>query len=537
MNNQSHINLDEDNSQLTAAAPRKQRQRAEHLNKKRNRIIANIMIYSGIGILLILCIIVSAILFMGQNGVGITDIDFIDDSLTLRAGHIKQLTVATQPVGNEYALTFSSSDSSIAQVSSDGTVTAQKQGTAVITVTSGGLSAKCTVTVKRDTIDTLKTSLDELNISGGQQINVGCTFSPSDAADRNIVYKSSDSSIAEVDKNGVVKGVQKGTAIITVEDTVTGIRKEITVSVTSLEIPDSMEFFEKEITLEVGDTYTAELKFTPDNISETSAIYYTTDSSVASVTNEGLITAKGVGSCRIEAYYSNDYTLVAIMDVIVIDPFVIIDTDTSDSVPESAPESVPESQPIGKPESDSQYAGKQPDIEVRDGITYVDGILIANKTYSLPSDYNPGVDSEAYNALCEMENAAATDGIVLFVVSGFRDYDTQEAIYNRYVYQSGQAAADTFSARPGHSEHQTGLAFDLNSLEESFGDTPEGKWLAENCCKYGFIIRYPKGKDDITGYMYEPWHVRYLGKDIAQKVYKSGLTLEEYLGITSRYVD
>ena len=188
------------------------------------------------------------------------------------------------------------------------------------------------------------------------------------------------------------------------------------------------------------------------------------------------------------------------------------------------------------PES-TEPPAQEPNIEVIDGITYVDGILIANKTYALPSDFNPGVSDEAYDALTEMEIAAAEDGISLFIVSGYRSYDDQDVIYNRYVSQDGKAEADRYSARPGHSEHQTGYAFDLNSLEEYFADTPEGIWLAENCHKYGFIIRYPKGKEHITGYMYEPWHVRYLGVDIATSVYESGLTLEEYLGITSVYAD
>lgn len=188
------------------------------------------------------------------------------------------------------------------------------------------------------------------------------------------------------------------------------------------------------------------------------------------------------------------------------------------------------------PES-TEPPAQEPNIEVIDGITYVDGILIANKTYALPSDFNPGVSDEAYDALTEMEIAAAEDGISLFIVSGYRSYDDQDVIYNRYVSQDGKAEADRYSARPGHSEHQTGYAFDLNSLEEYFADTPEGIWLAENCHKYGFIIRYPKGKEHITGYMYEPWHVRYLGVDIATSVYESGLTLEEYLGITSEYQD
>lgn len=179
-----------------------------------------------------------------------------------------------------------------------------------------------------------------------------------------------------------------------------------------------------------------------------------------------------------------------------------------------------------------------PDVKVVDGITYVKGIMIANKSYGLPEDYCPGeIVHEADAAYDEMKAAAAKEGVSLHIVSGFRDYETQEVIYNRYVAQDGKAAADRYSARPGHSEHQTGYSMDLNSLSTSFGQTTEGKWLANNCWKYGFIIRYPEGKENITGYMYEPWHVRYLGKDTAKAVYESGLTLEEYLGIDSVYSD
>ena len=170
-------------------------------------------------------------------------------------------------------------------------------------------------------------------------------------------------------------------------------------------------------------------------------------------------------------------------------------------------------------------------------LTYIRGVLIANKTYALPEDYNPGVDKTALNAYYELKNDAQKEGLSFTIVSDFRPYSSQKRIYNNYVARDGKAEADRYSARPGHSEHQTGLAFDLNSLSQSFENTPEGKWLAENCYKYGFIIRYPKGKESVTGYMYEPWHIRYLGKDLAKKVYESGQTLEEYLSITSRYSD
>ena len=117
------------------------------------------------------------------------------------------------------------------------------------------------------------------------------------------------------------------------------------------------------------------------------------------------------------------------------------------------------------------------------------------------------------------------------LVSGYRSYATQEGLYNSYVAKDGEAVANTYSAKPGFSEHQTGLAFDIGSVSRAFEGTAEAKWIEENAHLYGFIVRYPKGKTDITGYIYEPWHVRYLGKEVASKVKQSGLTLEEYLGL------
>lgn len=179
-------------------------------------------------------------------------------------------------------------------------------------------------------------------------------------------------------------------------------------------------------------------------------------------------------------------------------------------------------------------------IAEKDGVTYIVNpygyTLIANKTYSLPAAYAPGdLTKECRAAYNEMAAAAAKDGVNLFIVSGYRSWATQDSLYRRYAAQDGTAAADTYSARPGHSEHQTGLAMDLNSLSGSFANTKEGKWLAANAHKYGFIIRYQKDKQSITGYIYEPWHVRYLGKELAAEVYGSGECLEEYFGITSTY--
>lgn len=176
-------------------------------------------------------------------------------------------------------------------------------------------------------------------------------------------------------------------------------------------------------------------------------------------------------------------------------------------------------------------------ITEKDGITYVDGILIVNKSYPLPESYNPGKVLDYVNdAFLNMQSDAAKEGLNLYISSGFRSYEYQKGLYQRYVDHSGQAEADTYSARPGYSEHQSGLCFDLNTIDDSFATTAEGKWVAENCYKYGFIIRFPKDKDAYTGYKYEPWHLRYLGIDTATSVYNSKLSLEEYLGITSQYV-
>ena len=174
----------------------------------------------------------------------------------------------------------------------------------------------------------------------------------------------------------------------------------------------------------------------------------------------------------------------------------------------------------------------------KNGVTYIDGILIANKTYGLPSSYKPnGLTDETTSAFKKMQAAAKLDGIELVIKSGYRSYETQKNTYNYYVSYDGVEKADTYSARPGHSEHQTGLAMDLNKINSTFDNTSEAKWLSSNCYKYGFILRYPKGKTNETGYKYESWHFRYVGIDLATKLYNNGnwITLESYFGITSSY--
>lgn len=168
--------------------------------------------------------------------------------------------------------------------------------------------------------------------------------------------------------------------------------------------------------------------------------------------------------------------------------------------------------------------------EIIAGPTYVKGILIVNKKYSIPKNFKAD-NTEALKALEDLKTDAKKAGYSLPTKSGYRSYSNQKALYEKYLNQKGKEYADASAARAGHSEHQTGLAFDVGLGSQKFGIMPEGIWLRENCAKYGFIIRYPQYKEGITGYKYEPWHIRYVGVEAATEIMEKNITLEEYLGI------
>lgn len=182
------------------------------------------------------------------------------------------------------------------------------------------------------------------------------------------------------------------------------------------------------------------------------------------------------------------------------------------------------------------------------------GVLV-NKQNKLPEDYNPTdlvypdvafvfkekidkrkMRKEAAGALEEMFAAAKEDGIHLAGVSAYRSHATQTALFDRYVKKDGLEKAKTYSAYPGTSEHETGLSIDVSgsdgkcAAQDCFGGTEEAEWLDKHAPEYGYIIRYPKGDEAITGYIYEPWHIRYVGQEIAQEIADKGITLEEYYG-------
>ena len=160
-----------------------------------------------------------------------------------------------------------------------------------------------------------------------------------------------------------------------------------------------------------------------------------------------------------------------------------------------------------------------------------DEIIVVNKHYPMSKDYYPGENSTAKAAFLKLIAQMKEEGYAISDnYSGFRSYATQAQLYQSYVNQEGQAAADRYSARPGYSEHQTGLAFDVIGTDgQLVEDSSAAQWLLEHAPDYGFVVRYPRGKESITGYMHEEWHLRYIGKE-AKDIAASGLTLEEYYG-------
>ena len=225
------------------------------------------------------------------------------------------------------------------------------------------------------------------------------------------------------------------------------------------------------------------------------------------------------------------------------------DGEAGGQVAEEGSETEEEADDVQDTETDDGKL-KKPEIDYDDPY-----MLLVNKTHPLPADYKPeglkdikyyasdrtassrymvGDAADNFHLLVE---AAAAEGHEIVMTTAYRSYGFQQTLWDNYVAKYGEAEASTFSARPGTSEHQAGLCTDVSSpsvnyqLTSKYGSTPEGQWLSEHAHEYGFIIRYMEGKEHITGYQYEPWHIRYVGREAAAYIYQEQITFEEYLGI------
>ncbi len=200
-------------------------------------------------------------------------------------------------------------------------------------------------------------------------------------------------------------------------------------------------------------------------------------------------------------------------------------TNDQQIVSEEVNQEQPITNPIPAPTKDMDPNQIQP--------TYINGILLVNKDYGLPPTFGNGDDPTALSKLQQLQRDAQAQGInISNSYSGYRSYQYQTQLYNNYVNLHGEEEANTFSAKPGFSEHQTGLTFDLKDFNGQLVEDPiTSQWIKDNCAKYGFIVRYPEGKEDITGYIYEPWHLRYVGEEAANQIMNNNTTLEQFLGV------
>ncbi len=243
-------------------------------------------------------------------------------------------------------------------------------------------------------------------------------------------------------------------------------------------------------------------------------------------------------------------TFIAISTILLMTGILFLVADrveapmSSNSIVNQASQNLPS-------KSEAQFDKSQYSVDLASSLW-----AVINKDRILPADYIPAelvtpnvplrlgasaeemhLRSDAAGALERMAEGAKANGAQLMIASGYRSYSTQKYLYNYYVGRDGVEQTDKVSARPGHSEHQSGLSVDLEPVNRQcevqvcFATTTEGKWLAANAPKYGFIIRYPAGKTNLTGYSYEPWHVRYVGVGLAIELEKNQAVMEQFFGL------
>lgn len=273
------------------------------------------------------------------------------------------------------------------------------------------------------------------------------------------------------------------------------------------------------------------------------------------------------GNQKMKQMRKHSKTIAALAVMLSMAAILFLFTACQDSDTPSAPDDGDQTQQPGEttdPDSNPGLEPQEPDVDDVAHPTYVpsrevrttdDGnlLVIINKEFTVSKDYYPTdmvdidgslstnqnlkVKKEAYDAYLSMLHDAQAEGLNFSICSAYRSYELQESLYNNSLTANGKEYTEKMFAYPGKSEHHTGYAIDITSpsmnwgLSQDFTDYPDGAWITAHCSEYGFIIRYPKGKEDITGYVYEPWHIRYVGIDVAKYITEQGITFEEYLGV------
>lgn len=259
-------------------------------------------------------------------------------------------------------------------------------------------------------------------------------------------------------------------------------------------------------------------------------------------TTQGVLTALTAAEQRLAAWEpiaANPEVLTGLRDAVAAGTAVRDGAGSTEPTDTSADGTAARLESLRTLEADLEAAtAEHADVVTSpDAPTTVDGIPVISKALPLPVGYDPGMLPEVSAAFESMAAAAASEaGLTLFVASGYRSYSDQAATYGRWAAEHGTAYADRFSSRAGFSEHQSGLALDVNDPSRAFDGTPEAAWVAANAARFGFVVRYPEGKEAVTGYVYEPWHLRYLGVELAGELTDAGLTIEEHLGLRAEYL-
>ncbi len=445
--------------------------------------------------------------------------------LNVHEGDISMVTMYPSTAWDRREI-WKSSDPSVATVDDEGWVYGLKEGTCTVTVTSVNnpeIKAEIKVIVRRIKVEKIELTKYEMVLDPGCGDISIVTMTPYNAPDKGEIWKSSDPSVASVDDEGWVSARKAGTCIVTVTSKDNpAVKAEIKVTVRS-DTVEEIKLTDYKLDIPVGTGGISYVTMYPANARNKEEIWTSSDPSIATVDCEGWIIGKKPGKCVVTVTSKDNPSVKA--DIIV--------TVTGSDTPAQPP--VQTTPPAETTEPKAHVNTGSHEIKVINGVTYIDDILIVNKSFGLPETFSPAIDPTAASMFTKLAADARKAGLSITFASGVRSYAYQDMIYKDYANQYGQAAADKAVERAGHSEHQTGLAIDVDTAGQSFAGTPEALWLEQHAHEYGFIVRYPAGKEAVTGFSAEPWHLRFLGIETATKVHNSGLTLEEYLGIDSYY--